>query len=178
MTGNCNQIFSANLKLCSHIVWRWPWLPKQFLRIPHRCKKWQICRSSMFLTVLTQVILATAGYDHTIKFWAADSGVCTRTLQHPDSQVKFLVLVLMQILVYWYWFYWFDQWNYSGELSRSGSGWKHAGCWWISAHKVGDSGWRRIFAKVLFDQDHDQRSQDVWPHLWQPHSRGQLWRHQ
>ena len=53
----------------------------------------------MFLTVLTQAILATAGYDHTIKFWAADSGVCTRTLQHPDSQVKFLVLVLMQILV-------------------------------------------------------------------------------
>ena len=53
----------------------------------------------MFLTILTQVILATAGYDHTIKFWAADSGVCTRTLQHPDSQVKFLVLVLMQILV-------------------------------------------------------------------------------
>ena len=51
----------------------------------------------MFLTILTQVILATAGYDHTIKFWAADSGVCTRTLQHPDSQVKFLVL--MQILV-------------------------------------------------------------------------------
>ena len=37
----------------------------------------------------TQIILATAGYDHTIKFWAADTGVCTRTLQHPDSQVKF-----------------------------------------------------------------------------------------
>ena len=53
----------------------------------------------MFLTVLTQVILATAGYDHTIKFWAADSGVCTRTLQHPDSQVKFLVLVLIQIWI-------------------------------------------------------------------------------
>ena len=27
------------------------------------------------------VILATAGYDHTIKFWAAHTGVCTRTLQ-------------------------------------------------------------------------------------------------
>jgi len=36
------------------------------------------------------VILATAGYDHTIKFWAADTGVCTRTLQHPDSQVNSL----------------------------------------------------------------------------------------
>ena len=34
-----------------------------------------------------QVILATAGYDHTIKFWAAHTGVCTRTHQHPDSQV-------------------------------------------------------------------------------------------
>ena len=35
-----------------------------------------------------QVILATGGYDHTIKFWAAHTGVCTRTLQHPDSQVS------------------------------------------------------------------------------------------
>ena len=35
-----------------------------------------------------EVILATAGYDHTIKFWAAHTGVCTRTLQHPDSQVN------------------------------------------------------------------------------------------
>jgi len=37
-----------------------------------------------------QVILVTAGYDHTIKFWAAHTGVCTRTLQHPDSQVNSL----------------------------------------------------------------------------------------
>jgi len=36
------------------------------------------------------VILATAGYDHTIKFWAAHTGVCTRTLQHPDSPVNSL----------------------------------------------------------------------------------------
>jgi len=35
-----------------------------------------------------QVILATAGYDHTIKFWAASSGVCRRTVQHGDSQVN------------------------------------------------------------------------------------------
>ena len=39
-----------------------------------------------------QVILATAGYDHTIKFWAAHTGVCTRTLQHPDSQVNSLAI--------------------------------------------------------------------------------------
>jgi len=29
-----------------------------------------------------------AGYDHTIRFWEAPSGHCTRTLQHPDSQVN------------------------------------------------------------------------------------------
>ncbi|KAI3914399.1 hypothetical protein MKW92_016061 [Papaver armeniacum] len=34
------------------------------------------------------VILATAGYDHTIRFWEADSGRCYRTLQYPDSQVN------------------------------------------------------------------------------------------
>jgi G protein beta subunit-like protein len=34
------------------------------------------------------VILATAGYDRTIKFWDALSGICTRTIQHPDSQVN------------------------------------------------------------------------------------------
>jgi WD40 repeat protein len=33
------------------------------------------------------VILATAGYDHTIRFWEAPSGLCSRTLRHPDSQV-------------------------------------------------------------------------------------------
>ena len=38
------------------------------------------------------VILATAGYDHTIKFWSAHTGVCTRTLQHPDSQVNSLAI--------------------------------------------------------------------------------------
>jgi len=37
-----------------------------------------------------QVILATAGYDHTIKFWAAHTGLCTRTHQHADSQVNCL----------------------------------------------------------------------------------------
>ena len=36
-----------------------------------------------------EVILATAGYDHTIKFWQAHTGQCIRTLQHADSQVNF-----------------------------------------------------------------------------------------
>ena len=31
------------------------------------------------------VILATAGYDHTVRFWQAHSGICYRTVQHPDS---------------------------------------------------------------------------------------------
>ena len=38
------------------------------------------------------VILATAGYDHTIKFWAASTGAATRTLQHPDSPVNSLAI--------------------------------------------------------------------------------------
>jgi len=34
------------------------------------------------------VILATAGYDHRIRFWEAPSGICQRTLKYPDSQVN------------------------------------------------------------------------------------------
>jgi WD40 repeat protein len=37
---------------------------------------------------MSQVLLATAGYDHTIKFWEAPSGLCQKTLQHPESQVN------------------------------------------------------------------------------------------
>ena len=36
----------------------------------------------------SQVILATAGYDHTIKLWEATSGICYRTLQYADSQAR------------------------------------------------------------------------------------------
>lgn len=39
-----------------------------------------------------EVILVTAGYDHTIRFWEALNGVCHRTLQHPDSQVNRMVI--------------------------------------------------------------------------------------
>ena len=31
------------------------------------------------------VLLATAGYDHTIRFWSTQHGICTRTVQHQDS---------------------------------------------------------------------------------------------
>lgn len=31
------------------------------------------------------VILVTAGYDNTIRFWEALSGICSKTIKHPDS---------------------------------------------------------------------------------------------
>lgn len=34
------------------------------------------------------VILATAGYDHKIRFWEAPTGVCSRSLRYPDSQAR------------------------------------------------------------------------------------------
>ncbi|GFY80595.1 transducin/WD40 repeat-like superfamily protein [Actinidia rufa] len=34
------------------------------------------------------VILATASYDHTIRFWEAKSGRCYRTIQYPESHVN------------------------------------------------------------------------------------------
>jgi len=37
---------------------------------------------------MPSVILATAGYDHTIRFWEAPSGVCYRPIQYADSQVN------------------------------------------------------------------------------------------
>ncbi|RKO95334.1 WD40 repeat-like protein, partial [Caulochytrium protostelioides] len=40
----------------------------------------------------SEVVLATAGYDHTIRFWEALSGICIRTIQHPDSQVNRLTI--------------------------------------------------------------------------------------
>lgn len=36
----------------------------------------------------SEVILATGGYDHTIRFWEALSGVCIRTIQYADSQIN------------------------------------------------------------------------------------------
>lgn len=37
-------------------------------------------------------ILATGGYDHTIKIWSPYSGTAIRTLQHGDSQVNSLAI--------------------------------------------------------------------------------------
>jgi len=32
-----------------------------------------------------ETLLATAGYDHTIKLWGLHTALCLKTLQHPDS---------------------------------------------------------------------------------------------
>lgn len=34
------------------------------------------------------VILVTAGYDNTVRFWEALSGICSKTIKHPDSVSK------------------------------------------------------------------------------------------
>ncbi|XP_073980769.1 MTOR associated protein, LST8 isoform X1 [Rhodnius prolixus] len=39
-----------------------------------------------------EVILATGGYDHTIKLWQLNDGVCKHTAQHTDSQVNALAI--------------------------------------------------------------------------------------
>lgn len=39
----------------------------------------------------SQVALVTGGYDHTIKLWQAHSGVCLRTMQHPESVISTLI---------------------------------------------------------------------------------------
>ncbi len=41
-----------------------------------------------FFSKMAKVILATASYDHTIRFWEAPTGIPTRTIQYPDSQVN------------------------------------------------------------------------------------------
>ena len=38
------------------------------------------------------LILATAGYDHSIKFWDATSGLCRRSLNYPDSHINKLAI--------------------------------------------------------------------------------------
>lgn len=32
-----------------------------------------------------QILFATAGYDHTIRFWEPSNGSCYRVLNHDDS---------------------------------------------------------------------------------------------
>lgn len=49
----------------------------------------------------SQVALVTGGYDHTIKLWQAHSGVCLRTMQHPDSVTYTMILFIIILLSYY-----------------------------------------------------------------------------
>lgn len=44
-------------------------------------------------TLTEKVLLATGGYDHTIKLWHANTGVCNRSLTHLES-VSFEVIII------------------------------------------------------------------------------------
>lgn len=37
---------------------------------------------------MASLVLATAGYDHSIRFWEATTGLCYRTIPFPESQVN------------------------------------------------------------------------------------------
>lgn len=41
---------------------------------------------------MSAVVLATAGYDHKIRFWEASREKCTRVIKYPDSQVNMLAI--------------------------------------------------------------------------------------
>ena len=38
-------------------------------------------------------VLATGGFDHSIRFWEANSGSCQRTLQYTDKVLRALCVV-------------------------------------------------------------------------------------
>lgn len=38
------------------------------------------------------VVLATGGYDHKIRFWEATTGVCSKSLKFPESQINCLAI--------------------------------------------------------------------------------------
>ena len=41
---------------------------------------------------MNDVVLATAGYDHCIKFWDAFSGACRKSINYPESQINKLAI--------------------------------------------------------------------------------------
>lgn len=55
---------------------------------PKENKRLNISKNKMVQTGDNEPILATGGYDHTIKIWVPHSGTAIRTLQHSDSQVN------------------------------------------------------------------------------------------
>ncbi|KXJ76015.1 protein LST8 homolog [Aedes albopictus] len=50
-------------------------------------------QNNMSFDPFNEPLLATGGYDHTIKLWQPYSGLCQRTLQHADSQVNALDII-------------------------------------------------------------------------------------
>jgi G protein beta subunit-like protein len=44
------------------------------------------------MSVERSVVLCTGGFDHTIRFWEAPTGLCSRTLQYTDSQINYLAI--------------------------------------------------------------------------------------
>lgn len=49
-----------------------------------------------------QVILATGGYDHTIKLWQVNSGVCRHTAQHTESVSNFSKIYIYKRRKYYF----------------------------------------------------------------------------
>ena len=135
------------------------------------------CNVAIEFCTITQIILATAGYDHTIKFWAADTGVCTRTLQHPDSQVGEVHPILPSNAML--------QVN-SLEVAPDGSmlaagGYQHIrfGSIKLSPRKEMEEDSADIPMKVVYSHEcmeytYTRCFQDVRPHLWKPNSGCQL----
>ena len=39
------------------------------------------------------IVFATGGYDHSVKFWHPHDGVCYRTAQHPESVSDLFILM-------------------------------------------------------------------------------------
>jgi len=48
---------------------------------------------------MSSVVLVTAGYDHSIRFWEATTGVCVRTIPHNESQVNKLEISADKVLL-------------------------------------------------------------------------------
>lgn len=50
-------------------------------------KQNSVQRDNMSFDPFNEPLLATGGYDHTIKLWQPYTGLCQRTLQHTDSVI-------------------------------------------------------------------------------------------
>src|SRR5690349_18742179 len=44
------------------------------------------------MSMASDIILASAGYDHEIRFWKANTGACLKFLNHNESQVNCMAI--------------------------------------------------------------------------------------